>query len=51
MNFNLKFVAIIVSLILIMFAVAYVAAPGRSRLAIPSATAATPTYSTASAAE
>jgi hypothetical protein len=39
MSFDLKFIAIILSLISIMFAVAYIAAPGRSRLAAPSSEA------------
>jgi hypothetical protein len=38
MSSNLKFIAIILTLALMMFALAYVATPGRSRLAVPAST-------------
>ena len=38
MSSNLKFVAIIVTLVSMMFALAYLVAPGRSRLAHPPST-------------
>jgi hypothetical protein len=39
MSFNLKFIAIILSVVSIMFAIAYIVTPGRSRLANPPSTA------------
>jgi hypothetical protein len=39
MSSNLKVIAIILSVALVMFAIAYIVTPGRSRLAVPSSTA------------